>query len=62
MKTQLSIFAGLFFLSLITFGQKVNLVIFAEDGDKFYAYINGIKQNNVAESNVKVTDVTPNIS
>lgn len=62
MKTQLSIFAGLFFMSLITFGQKVNLVIFAEDGDKFYAYINGIKQNNVAESNVKVTDVTPNIS
>jgi hypothetical protein len=62
MKTQLSIFAGLFFLSLITFGQKVNLVIFAEDGDKFYAYINGIKQNNVAESNVKVTEVTPNIS
>ncbi len=62
MKTQLSIFAGFFFLSLITFGQKVNLVIFAEDGDKFYAYVNGIKQNNVAESNVKVTEVTPNIS
>jgi len=62
MKSRLSIFAGLLFFSLIAFGQKVNLVVFAEDGDKFYAYINGVKQNNVAESNVKVTDVTPNIS
>ncbi len=62
MKSRLSILSGLLFLSLISFGQKVNLVVFAEDGDKFYAYINGIKQNNVAESNVKVTDVTPNIS
>ncbi|MBA2611013.1 MAG: DUF4476 domain-containing protein [Bacteroidetes bacterium] len=62
MKTRLSFFSGLLFLSLITFSQKVNLVIFAEDGDKFYAFVNGIKQNDVAESNVKVTGVTPNIS
>ncbi len=62
MKSRLSILSGLLFLSLISFSQKVNLVVFAEDGDKFYAYINGIKQNTIAESNVKVTDVTPNIS
>ena len=62
MKSRLSILSGLLFLSIVTFSQKVNLVVFAEDGDKFYAYINGVKQNNVAESNVKVTDVTPNIS
>ncbi|MEO6302574.1 MAG: DUF4476 domain-containing protein [Bacteroidia bacterium] len=62
MKTRLFIFSGLLFLSLVTFGQKVNLVIFSEDGDKFYAFVNGIKQNNNAESNVKVTDITPNIS
>ncbi len=62
MTTRLSIFAGLLFLSLVTFSQKVNLVIFSEDGDKFYAFVNGIKQNANAESNVKVTDVTPNIS
>jgi hypothetical protein len=37
-------------------------VVFAEDGDKFYAYVNGIKQNNTPESNVRVTGVTPNIS
>lgn len=63
MKTRLLILSGLLFLGLITFGQnKVNLVVFAEDGDKFYAYVNGIKQNNTPESNVKVTGVTPNIS
>jgi hypothetical protein len=63
MKTRLLILSSLLFLSLITFGQnKVNLVVFAEDGDKFYAYVNGIKQNNTPESNVRVTGVTPNIS
>jgi Domain of unknown function (DUF4476) len=63
MKTRLLIFSSLLLLSLITFSQnKVNLVVFAEDGDKFYAYVNGIKQNNTPESNVKVTGVTPNIS
>ncbi len=63
MKTRLLILSSLLFLTLITFGQnKVNLVVFAEDGDKFYAYVNGIKQNNTPESNVRVTGVTPNIS
>lgn len=63
MKTRLLFFSSLLFLSLISFGQnKINLVIFSEDGDLFYAYVNGIKQNNKAESNVKVTGVTPNIS
>lgn len=63
MKTRLLIFSSLLFLSIISFGQnKINLVVFAEDGDKFYAYVNGIKQNDTPESNVKVTGVTPNIS
>jgi hypothetical protein len=63
MKSHLLIFSSLLFLSLISFGQnKINLVVFAEDGDKFYAFVNGIKQNDTPESNVKVTGVTPNIS
>ncbi len=62
MKSRLSILSGLLFLSLVTFSQKVNLVVFSEDGYKFYAFVNGIKQNDVAESNVKITGVTPNIS
>lgn len=62
MKSRLSILSGLLFLSLVAFSQKVNLVVFSEDGYKFYAFVNGIKQNDVAESNVKITGVTPNIS
>ena len=51
------------FSGLISFGQhNVNLVIFSEDLEPFYAYINGIKQNNKAETNVRVTNVSPNIS
>jgi len=41
---------------------KINLVIFSEDGYTFYAYINGVKQNNKPESNVKVTGLSPNVS
>ncbi|MEI6021621.1 MAG: DUF4476 domain-containing protein [Bacteroidota bacterium] len=40
----------------------VNLVVFSEDGDTFYIFINGIKQNAKPESNVKVTGVSPNVS
>lgn len=42
--------------------EKINLVIFSEDGYTFYAFINGVKQNNKAESNVKVTGLSPNVS
>lgn len=42
--------------------EKINLVIFSEDGYQFYAYINGVKQNNTPESNVKVTGLSPNVS
>lgn len=52
------LFAGLF-----TFGQeKINLVIFSEDGYPFYAYVNGIKQNAAPEANVKITGLSPNVS
>lgn len=39
-----------------------NLIIFSEDGDPFYAFVNGVKQNNKPETNVKVTGLSPNIS
>lgn len=41
---------------------KVNLVIFSEDAEPFYAYVNGVKQNLQAETNVRITDLSPNIS
>jgi Domain of unknown function (DUF4476) len=62
MKKQLFFFLGLC-MSLSIFAQdKINLVIFAEDGDPFYAFVNGVRQNNKPETNVKVTDVSPNVS
>lgn len=63
MKKQLSLIFGLCFLSLAFLAQNnSNLVIFSEDGDAFYAFVNGIKQNNNPETNVKVTGLSPNIS
>jgi hypothetical protein len=40
----------------------LNIVIFAEDGDAFFVYANGIKQNAEAQSNVRVTGLAPNVS
>ena len=40
----------------------LNIVIFAEDGDPFFVYANGIKQNAEAQSNVRVTGLAPNVS
>lgn len=38
--------------------QKVgNLTVFAEDGDKFYLILNGEKQNNVAQSNLRIEEL-----
>lgn len=42
--------------------EKINLVIFSEDGDAFFAFVNGIRQNDKAETNVKVTGLSPNVS
>ena len=53
----LFILTGLFIISLNGISQS-NLVIFAEDGDLFYAHINGVRQNDKPESNVKVTGLT----
>jgi len=61
MKKVILIFATLI-VSVFNAQNNVNLVIFSEDGDPFYAFINGVKQNSKAETNVKVTGVSPNIS
>jgi hypothetical protein len=55
---------GLFLMSLASLGQNpANLVVFSEDGDLFFAYVNGIRQNDKPESNVKITGLTfPNVS
>jgi hypothetical protein len=46
-------------LSLASIAQNgSNLIIFSEDGLKFYVILNGIRQNEVALTNVKVTGLT----
>lgn len=50
-------------LSVSVFAQnKLNLVIFSEDSEPFYAYVNGVRQNDKPESNVRITGLSPNIS
>lgn len=38
--------------------QTANLVLFAEMGEPFYVYVNSVKQNETASSNVKIIDLT----
>ena len=35
-----------------------NLTVFSEDGSKFYLILNGIRQNDVAQTNIKVSDLS----
>ncbi|MFH2141287.1 MAG: DUF4476 domain-containing protein [Bacteroidota bacterium] len=44
-------------LAINFFGQVSNLIVFTEQGEKFYLILNGIKQNGNPETNVKVTDL-----
>jgi hypothetical protein len=54
-KTSLLFIALLIFNSL--FSQTSNLVFFNQDGNRFYVIINGVKMNNDAQTNVKITDL-----
>lgn len=49
----------LFFSSLLAMAQQpvANLTIFSDNGDKFFLYLNGEKQNNVAQTNLRVEDL-----
>jgi len=53
MKKALLIVAILFF-SVNSFGQASNLTIFSEDGTPFYLVLNGIRQNQNPETNIRV--------
>lgn len=63
MKKSVFTLASILFMGLAALCQNtVNLIIFSEDGDPFFAYINGVKQNANPETNVKFTGLSPNIS
>jgi len=53
MKIKLTLLLTVALLPLLSFGQSA-LTIFSEDGDKFYMVLNGQKQNNVAQTNVRI--------
>lgn len=40
--------------------QNSNLILFTENGEKFYAILNGVRQNDKPETNVKITDLNAN--
>ncbi len=57
MKKVYALFAFIF-LSIVSIAQNSsNLVVFSEDGLKFYLILNGIRQNDVPVTNVKVVDL-----
>jgi len=52
------LFLAFALLSAASFAQNTsNLIVFSEDGLKFYLILNGIRQNDVPVTNVKVVDL-----
>ncbi len=45
------------FASFASIAQNSNLVLFSEQGERFFVVLNGIRQNSKSETNVKVTDL-----
>ncbi|MGZ4090070.1 MAG: DUF4476 domain-containing protein [Bacteroidia bacterium] len=55
MKKSILLFT-LIFTGLFSFAQDTyNLVLFSDDGEPFFAFVNGIRQNDKPETNIKVT-------
>ncbi len=57
MKKKLLLILAIAALPVISFAQGA-ITIFSEDGDRFYLVLNGIKQNSVAQTNVRVDGLT----
>lgn len=54
------IFTTVFLFSVLAiFGQKSNLVVFSEDGEKFILNLNGAEQNIEPSKYIKLTDLAP---
>jgi len=52
---------SVFFLAIAAIAQSQptgNLTIFSEDGDKFFLILNGERQNNTAQTNLRVEDLS----
>lgn len=55
MKRTITLLSLFFAFAINGFSQSYNLVIFSEDGDPFFAFVNGVRQNDKPETNIKVT-------
>ncbi|RLD64271.1 MAG: hypothetical protein DRJ01_01245 [Bacteroidetes bacterium] len=56
MKRYLIVLVSLFFFGFAN-AQNSNLVFFTENGEAFTIFLNGINQNSVPQTNVKITDL-----
>jgi hypothetical protein len=56
-KLHLFLVCSLFALSNSFAQNYFNLILFSEEGERFDAYVNGIKQNVNPESNIKITEL-----
>lgn len=62
MKKSILLVTSLVLMALNTFSQSTyNLVLFSEDGDGFFAFVNGIRQNDKPETNVKITGLNAQV-
>ena len=57
MKLKLTLLVCIALLPLFSFAQS-SITIFSEDGDKFYLLLNGQKQNEVPQANVRIDGLT----
>ena len=57
MKLKLTLLLTIVLLPLFSFAQS-SITIFSEDGDKFYLMLNGQKQNDVPQTNIRVDGLT----
>jgi hypothetical protein len=58
MKNLMILFICITLTYRLTFAQGGSLIVFSQNGERFYVILDGIKQNNAPATNVKVTDLT----
>lgn len=57
MKTFITSLILMLFASEFIIGQNSSLTVFAQDGQKFFVILDGVRQNDFPSTNVKVTDL-----
>jgi hypothetical protein len=55
--SRLSTIILLLFLQQLVFAQTGNVVVFSENSDRFYLFVNGLQQNMTPQPNVKITNL-----